>query len=302
MPALRKIHLLFIAVALAATGCGEGDADQGGADESAGATQSSRSVRQGTEIARLVRNIGKISLPGSFGEYDGARRKKILYSGAGVDLEPDGGLRVSLEACPAGDCAGNGEKDWRLVALDALDPGMVYLFGFDDRGVDVSPENAESVAVAALCKAGPACVARKDGRQDKRLLIPCEDPSLGPETCDTVVSDLKALLALHAGKPMNRTQSTRTTSPAAKPANDLVGVWAFESPFGERIRIEFRADGQFFHTHPVNTFQGTWTASNGTYAIIANQGNYEDGGTYRLTDTDTVVFDGRFGRSVWRRQ
>lgn len=284
----------------------------------------SRSERQGNETAtggqeteadRLTKNIQEISRGGYFAEYDGTRRRIVRYFGKAVTLARDSRLRVSMSTC-TGDCKGGSQaEDWRQVSLSDLDSGTVFPFAFNESGIDVdmtSDDNFETVAAGAFCKAGPACVEQKSGRKDKRLLVPCDEGAGSFDKCEAVIRDLKALITHYAGKgapdetrpgPQGRADpSTRQTHSLSTAANGLIGVWAFESPFGERIKIEFRADGKFIHTLTANTFQGTWTASNGSYSIDAPQGNYEDSGTYRLVDKNTVVFNGRYGTSVWRRQ
>lgn len=218
----RRFDMILTGLLLAfAAGCGareeQGEAGRG-ADNPAGGTrllagavvedaETGAARRQGAdafpegkqaEIKRLVEFIGKNSRGGAFVEYDGARREKIHYSGERVSLTPDGRLRVSMKTCTGDCCGGPDAEDWRLVSLSDLSATMVYPFAFDDGGIHVSPDKGfKSVAAGSFCKAGPACVERKDGGKDERLLIPCGRGGDDVGNCEAVIRDLAALIKLY---------------------------------------------------------------------------------------------------------
>ncbi len=126
-----------------------------------------------------------------------------------------------------------------------------------------------------------------------KIRIPCADK----KSCDQAA---KALRELVKGTPKpKRQQATREKSKTG----DLVGVWYLQQPYRPDWVVEYRADGTYLFTMPVNTrIDGVYEAVDGRFKTEAQTIGSNDNGTYRMLDENTLEMNGNLGRSVWKRR
>ena len=65
--------------------------------------------------------------------------------------------------------------------------------------------------------------------------------------------------------------------------------------------LEFKADGYYRFYDPVVGHAGTYVAQHGRWSQHATTTTYDDGGSYRLLDADTLELTGKLGSAVWKR-
>jgi hypothetical protein len=100
-----------------------------------------------------------------------------------------------------------------------------------------------------------------------------------------------------------------TITPACDAAVDggLVGAWEQQvaaTPFNQELRtvFEFRDDGSYVFHDAANAHAGTWNADARQWSLKSETNRWEDGGSYRLVDRNTLELTGRFGPSRWQRR
>jgi hypothetical protein len=91
----------------------------------------------------------------------------------------------------------------------------------------------------------------------------------------------------------------------AKINSPLVGSWEIYMPNAVGAShwvFEFRPDGTYTLHAPVVGHAGTFDVpSPGRWSLQSRTSNYVDGGTFELTDPNTLLLQGRFGPGQWKR-
>ena len=183
------------------------------------------------------------------------------------------------------------------IDLAKLDPDSITVRG-------ISPKNpVRGFAVQMDCVAGQNCarLARDDlhtriiaksfreTREQPKLYLTCA--AHGP--CYQLVEDMRALSKLA------RSMTPAATAKAGSVTQSLVGAWQIK---GLGI-MEFRADGTYTFHQPAYGHAGTYLAKDGVWSLSSETPAmpWEDGGTYRLIDQNTLELVGKLGAGTWTR-
>ncbi|MEL7028197.1 MAG: hypothetical protein AAGL49_03070, partial [Pseudomonadota bacterium] len=267
-----------------------------------------RKVRRHAEDLSEISNGVRLRLAAAEG------RSVRVLKGAGVFMGVDGKLIVRRRACLAllaSDLPQ--ENECRLETLFQDYNVEIGLAQLDRGSIDVR-EGAQNVGergmwVAADCKGGVACARLVMPERPNHLIlqtrtlmnsfvetetspkirIPCGDG----RACDDAAKALKALV---------KDAARRAPKTPKKRGGDLVGVWEFDTPWQSGWITEYRADGTFTFTNANSKTDGTYTAKNGQWTQSSPSFNFNDTGTYRFLDEETLELTGKYGVSVWKRR
>lgn len=235
----------------------------------------------------------------------------------GASVNGNGELIVHREACLALTATGFQYQD--ECKLDSLFQDydlrldLAKLARASVKSVQAGHDNGERGRwVEAACVEGEACaslvappaphlkrqagsIMQSYGETDDapKIRIPCADQ----KSCDQAARALREL-ARDAPKPKRRKSATGKSK-----SGDLIGVWYLQQPYRPDWVVEYRNDGTYLFTMPVNTrIDGVYEAADGRFKTEAASMGTSDSGTYRLLDENTLEMNGVLGRSVWKRR
>nr|AUN35785.1 hypothetical protein [uncultured bacterium] len=113
----------------------------------------------------------------------------------------------------------------------------------------------------------------------------------------------RAVLAYVYMNAISKEASEQLVSPLLETI--LVGTWEMEVS-GSRSSWTINADSSYSYSpegaNAAAGHEGTFFGLNGRWTLQSTTNNWSDGGTYRLTDADTLEMEGRLGKGVWKRK
>ncbi len=152
---------------------------------------------------------------------------------------------------------------------------------------DQSPDGARSNAVedSAPTSQAPAVIRQQDEATAPSSTAPSRDA------------------------PSSNAPSSNAPSSNADDFNpstaDPYGVWEMYTPTANqgpfRHVIEIRPDGSYSVNAGPYSHAGSMTFTGRVYQLQSRTSAYQDGGAFFRPDPDTIVFEGRLGRTVWVR-
>ncbi|MEM8936829.1 MAG: hypothetical protein AAGC77_10520 [Pseudomonadota bacterium] len=121
-----------------------------------------------------------------------------------------------------------------------------------------------------------------------KIRMPCADG----QSCNKAVRAFSSLAK----------DAAKRVKPKKKRAGDFVGLWEHQAVYPTGWMTEYKADGTFVFTTPTSKTVGTYTAKNGQWTQRSDSYDFEDSGTYRILDDETIEITGKYGPNVWRRR
>ncbi len=241
-------------------------------------------------------------------------RTARVMEGRGASVDDEGRLIAHRQVCLAllaldvnqsSECGARTLfQDYDLqINLRELDPKSIAIYeastntGEEGRWLTASCK-AQYVCAQIIIPPNPAHLRLQSETIMRSLLetqtapkirIPCARKS----DCDDAAAALRELI---------RKAPKRKRSKKKRRGGDLVGIWDYQSPFPNGWVTEFRRDGTFVFTNANSRTEGTYEARDGVFSQQAPQFNFEDQGTYRFIDENTVELTGRYGASTWKRR
>ncbi len=179
------------------------------------------------------------------------------------------------------------------IDLTKLDPESVTIKGITPgRGV-------RGFSAVMACASGERCARVTVDSVYSRIIAKSFAETLDQPTlflaceshgaCSRLADDLEALTRL----------ARDGVAPGPPAVQSLVGAWEMT---GLGV-MEFRADGTYTFHQPNFGHAGTYRAENGVWSLSSETPAmpWEDGGTYRLVDPNTLELVGKLGPGTWTR-